>query len=91
MIIVKSIDLKSNEEFEVMKVDNKTITIKYDRLETVITHQHFKHFDLSYCITTNVSQGSTYDFPCSIYEHKYFDKSLLYTRMSRSTKKSYIN
>ena len=86
MTIDKTIDLKNNEELEVIKVDNKTITIKNDRLETVITHQQFKHFDLAYCITTHVSQGSTYDFPYSIYEYKYFDQPLLYTSMSRSTK-----
>ena len=46
---------------------------------------------MAYCITTHVSQGSTYDFPYSIYEYRYFDKKLLYTAMSRSTKKSNIN
>ena len=46
---------------------------------------------MSYCITTHVSQGSTYDFPYSIYEYRYFNKKLLYTAMSRSTKKSNIN
>ena len=37
------------------------------------------------------SQGSTYDFPYSIYEYRYFDKKLLYTAMSRSTQKQNIN
>ena len=46
---------------------------------------------MAYCITTHVSQGSTYNFPYSIYEYKYFDKKLLYTAMSRSTNKSNIN
>jgi len=46
---------------------------------------------MAYCITTHVSQGSTYDFPYSIYEYRYFDKKLLYTAMSKSTKKSNIN
>jgi hypothetical protein len=91
MTINKTDELKNNEEFEVINVDNKTITIKNDRLNVVITHQQFNHFDLSYCITTHVSQGSTYDFPYSIYEYQYFDQPLLYTSMSRSTKKSYIN
>jgi hypothetical protein len=54
-------------------------------LDTIITHQQFRPFDLSYCITTHVSQGSTYDFPYSIYEYQYFDEYLLYTAMSRST------
>ena len=68
-------------------LDDKTITIKNDRLQVVITHKDFTHFDLSYCITTHVSQGSTYEFPYSIYEYQYFDQALLYTSMSRSTKK----
>ena len=46
---------------------------------------------MAYCITTHVSQGSTYNFPYSIYEYKYFNKKLLYTAMSRSTNKSNIN
>ena len=91
MTINKTDDIKNNEEFEVIYVDNKTLTIKNDRLEAIITHQQFKHFDLSYCITTHVSQGSTYDFPYSIYEYQYFDQYLLYTAKSRSTQKSYIN
>ena len=91
MTINKTVELKNNEEFEVINLDDKTITIKNDRLQVVITHKDFAHFDLSYCITTHTSQGSTYDFPYSIYEYQYFDQALLYTSMSRSTKKSYIN
>ncbi len=67
------------------------ITDKIDRLQAVITHQQFKHFDLSYCITTHTPQGSTYDFTYSNYEYQYFDQYVLYTAMSRSTQKSYIN
>ena len=84
-------ELKNNEEFEVINVNSKTIQIKNDRLTCRIKHDSFKHFDMAYCITTHVSQGSTYDFPYSIYEYKYFDKKLLYTAMSRSTNKSNIN
>jgi hypothetical protein len=91
MTINKTDDIKNNEEFEVTYIDDKNLTIKNDRLDTIITHQQFKYFDLSYCITTHVSQGSTYDFPYSIYEYQYFDQPLLYTSMSRSTKKSNIN
>lgn len=84
-------NLMNNEEFEVVTADDKTITIVNDRLEVVMPHEQFKYFDLAYCVTTHVSQGSTYDFPYSIYEYQYFDQPLLYTSMSRSTKKSYIN
>ena len=45
MTINKTIDLKNNEEFEVIFVDDKNIKIKNDRLQAVKTHQHFKHFD----------------------------------------------
>ncbi len=55
MTINKTDELKNNEEFESINVDNKTITIKNDRLNVVITHQQFNHFDLSYCITTHVT------------------------------------
>ena len=85
MTINKTDELKNNEEFEVINLDNKNVIIKNDRLNVVITHQQFNHFDLSYCITTHVSQGSTYNFPYSIYEYQYFDQPLLYTSMSRST------
>jgi len=88
---IDSNELKNNEEFEVINVDSKTIEIKNDRLTCIIKHTDFKHFDMAYCITTHVSQGSTYNFPYSIYEYKYFDKKLLYTAMSRSTNKSNIN
>ncbi len=84
-------ELKNNEEFEVINVDSKIIEIKNDRLTCIIKHTDFKHFDTSYCITTHVSQGSTHNFPYSIYEYKYFDKKLLCTAISRSTNKSNIN
>ena len=84
-------ELKNNEEFEVINIDDKTIEIKNNRLTCMIKHDLFKHFDMAYCITTHVSQGSTYDFPFSIYEYRYFNKKLLYTAMSISTQKSNIN
>jgi hypothetical protein len=84
-------ELKNNEEFEVIYVDDKCITIKNNRLQVKLNHKQFTIFDLAYCITTPVSQGSTHDFPYSINEYQYFDKALLYTSMSRSTKKSSID
>ena len=56
-----------------------------------IKHESFKNFDLAYCITVHKAQGSTYNFEYSIYEYEMFDSKLLYTAMSRSTKKSFIN
>ena len=83
--------MKNNEEFEVIDFCDKTNTIKNDRLELEITHNDFKLFDLAYCITVHCSQGSTYNFPYSIYEYRFYDKKLLYTAMSRSTEKANIH
>ena len=66
---IENKELKNNEEFEVINVDSKTIEIKNDRLTCIIKHTDFKHFDMAYCITCHVSQGSTYNFPYSIYEY----------------------
>ncbi len=55
MTINKTNELKNNEEFEVVNLDNKNVTIKNDRLNVIITHQQFNHFYLSYRITTHVS------------------------------------
>jgi len=82
---------KNNEEFEVIDFDDKTVTIKNDRLQCQISHKDFKMFDLGYCITVHCAQGSTYNFPYSVYEYKYYDKKLLYTAMSRSTEKANIH
>ncbi len=65
-------ELKNNEEFEVIDVKNKKILIENDRLQIELSYQNFKHFDLAYRIPTHVSQGSTYDFPYSIYKYQYF-------------------
>jgi ATP-dependent exoDNAse (exonuclease V) alpha subunit len=69
MTVNNSKELKNNEEFEVTNFNDKTIIIKNERLETSIAFKEFEHFDLSYCITIHVSQGSTYDFSYSIYEY----------------------
>ena len=37
--IKETLEFKNNEEFEVIKIDNKTITIKNDRLEAHINHK----------------------------------------------------
>ncbi len=47
--------------------------------------------NLKYTSTTHTSQESTYDFPYGIYEYKYFDQSLFYTSILRSSKKPYFN
>ncbi len=89
----KVYDIFNNEEFEVTFIDKDKITITNERINIDIKHIEFKFFDLAYCITVHKAQGSTFDFPFSIYDYNFkgFDKKLLYTAMSRSTKKEYVN
>ena len=84
-------DVKNNEEFEVVDYTEKYIKIKNNRLSFQIKYDSMKHFDLAYCITVHKAQGSTFNFEFSIYEYSRFDKKLLYTAISRSTQKSFIN
>ncbi len=62
--------IRNNEEFEVMDIDDKTITIKSEITNEIIKikHEELKHFQLGYCMTCHSSQGSTFDFDYSIYE-----------------------
>jgi hypothetical protein len=87
----KTAEVFNNEEFEVTAIDKDSVTLTNTRITISIKHSEFKFFDLAYCITVHKSQGSTYDFEYSIYDYNRFDSKLLYTAMSRSTKKSNIN
>ena len=84
-------EVKNNEEFEVVSFTDNYIEIKNSRLSFQMKYESMKYFDLAYCITVHKAQGSTFNFEFSIYEYKRFDKKLLYTAMSRSTQKSFIN
>ena len=44
--------------------------------------------NLAYCITINCCQGSTYDYPYTIYEFQKMDARLKYVSLSKSTKKN---
>ena len=89
----KLFDVANNEEFTVKSINKDIITITNERITMSITHNEFKYFDLAYCITVHKSQGSTFDFEFSIYDYgfKNFHNKLLYTAMTRATKKSNIN
>ncbi len=47
---IEEIELKNNEEFEVIDFDDRTITIKNGRLEATINLKDFKYFELAYCM-----------------------------------------
>jgi hypothetical protein len=90
---INDMEIKNNEEFNVIDFDNQTITVNSTirNIDIVIGHDDFKTFDLAYCITVHKAQGSTYNFAYSIYEYFMFDKKLLYTALSRSTEKKFVN
>ena len=91
-IILDDEDVKNNEEFKVLKVDDDIVKIKNDRMKINVTHEEFKkYFDLAYCLTTHKIQGTTINEEYSIYEFRYMNTKLRYTAMSRSTQRSYIN
>ena len=85
-------DLKNNEDFVVTEFDKDSITVESKRIEITFSIKKFKVlFRLAYAMTVHKVQGQTVDHPFSIYEAELFDKYLLYTAMSRTTKKEYIN
>jgi hypothetical protein len=85
--------IRNNEEFEVMDIHNKTITIKSVTVKSEtnnkikIEHKELKYFQLGYCMTVHCSQGSTFDFDFSIYEWQCFTKEMMYVAISRATRK----
>lgn len=84
-------EVKNNEEFDVTYVDKEIVELTNSRMVIKISHSEFKFFDLAYCITIYKSQGSTYDFPYTIYEYDLLDKKNKYTAFSRSTKRENIH
>jgi hypothetical protein len=81
----------NNEEFTVTNITQKTVELTNERCSLTLPHILLKFFDLAYCLTVHKSQGSTYDFPYSIYEYKRFDEKMLYTAMSRATQMRNVN
>ena len=81
----------NNEEFTVTNITQKTVELTNERCSLTLPHSLLKGFDLAYCLTVHKAQGSTYDFPYSIYEYKRFDEKMLYTAMSRATQMRNVN
>ena len=85
-------DLSNNDQFIVQKVATDIIILTDGQATMEIETADFTRlFNLAYCITTHCCQGSSYDFPCTIYEFHKMDARLKYVSLSRSTKKEYIN
>ncbi len=85
-------DFSNNDQFTVQKVaaDIMILTDGHATME-IETADFTRCFNLSYCITIHCVQGSSYDFPYTIYQFDMLDDRLKYVSISRSTKKEYIN
>ncbi len=90
----------NNEQFSVIKYTADKITIrsniqkneKDEWLEIDVPIDYFKnYFQCAYCTTVHCAQGQTYDFEFTIYEYNVMSSNILYTALSRTTKKSNIN
>ena len=87
-------DIANGEEFTVDSFDKINATLKYDGTDRTVKiplKEITQFFYPSYCITVHKSQGSSFDFPYTIYEFDKFDERLKYVALSRSTNKNYIN
>ena len=85
-------DFSNNDQFIVQKVTADIIILTDGHATMEIETADFTRlFNLAYCITTHCCQGSTYDYPYTIYEFHKMDSRLRYVSLSRATKKEYIN
>ena len=85
-------DFSNNDQFTVKKVAAGIIILSDGHATMEIQTADFtKLFNLAYCITTHCCQGSTYDYPYTIYEINKMDSRLRYVSLSRATPKEYIN
>ena len=85
-------NFSNNDQFIVQKVAADIIILTDGHATMEIETADFTRlFNLAYCITTHCCQGSTYDYPYTIYEFHKMDSRLRYVSLSRATKKEYIN
>ena len=85
-------DFSNNDQFTVKKVYDDLIILTDGHATMEIERADFtRQFNLSYCITCHAAQGSTFDYPYTIYEFNRMDARLKYVALSRSTKQQYIN
>ena len=85
-------NFSKNDQFKVQQVAAVIIILTDGHATMEIETADFTRcFNLAYCITTHCDEGSSYDFPYTIYEFHKMDSRLKYVAISRSTKKEYIN
>ena len=89
---ITSEDFSNNDQFVVQKVAATLVTLTdgHATME-ILTAEFTRLSNLAYFITNHHCQGSTYDYPYTIYEFKKMDSRLRYVALSRSTQNKYIN
>jgi energy-coupling factor transporter ATP-binding protein EcfA2 len=84
----------NQESFIVKHVyqDRIVISSELRKLELRITHNQLAElFTLAYCMTVHKAQGSTFNFPYTIYDLEIMPAEILIVAMSRTTRFEYVN
>ena len=91
-------DIKNNTDFIVTKIDDKSMIIidKKGNSYEILNSEFSKHFIVNWVSTVYRVQGSTWDFPYTIYEVDKLknigpNNNGLYVALTRATKQEYIN
>jgi len=84
----------NNEQFTIKSYNAKVIKVEsvHDERELDINRDVFgKFFEPAYCTTVHSAQGQTFNFEYTIYEYNCMSTNVLYTALSRTTKREFIN
>ena len=89
-------EIVNNDDFTLTSWCNGYVNVKNSSTTFSISLKDFhRYFYPNYCSTVHKAQGQTYDTPYTIWDmyymtagYKHYDKRLLYTALSRTTKKS---
>lgn len=84
----------NNEQFVIKSYTIEEVVIKgvHDERELTVSLDMFgKFFEPAYCTTVHSAQGQTFNFEYSIYEYNVMSSNILYTALSRTTKRAHIN
>ena len=86
----KNGNIHSGDTFRVVEFDEQTISLRRDSDEVGFdlprTDSFVYSFNPSYCMTVHASQGQTFARPYCLWETEMYDRKMLYTALSRSTK-----
>lgn len=88
----RKLNIDNADTFTILKINSDSIIIKKNNEEIEINKSDInKLFYPAFCITTCKAQGSTFDWPTTIYEWSRFSTKYKYTALTRLTKLKYLN